>query len=162
MNGETASWPARLTWARTPGPGLRTTLRRLAVDGPGHQVIALFKEPEWFFSGDAPGLSAGALYRYRVDGQGPFPDPVSRFQPDGVHGPSEIIDAARFAWTDRSGGVPRRRARHRRAAIGTFTPEGTFDAVSRRLPRLAELGITAIELLPVADFPGAATGATTA
>ncbi|MGO9600046.1 MAG: malto-oligosyltrehalose trehalohydrolase [Isosphaeraceae bacterium] len=128
----------------------------VVLERPGHQVIPLFKEPGGFFSGYVPGLSAGTLYRYRVDGQGPFPDPVSRFQPDGVHGPSEIIDAARFAWTDQEWrGVPREELVIDELHIGTFTPEGTFDAVNRRLPQLAELGITAIELLPVADFPGA-------
>ena len=98
---------------------------------------------------------AGDRYTYLLDGQEALPDPASRFQPDGVHGPSEIVDAAGFEWHDE-----RWRTRPVRDHIvyelhvGTFSPEGTFDGVRQRLPYLRDLGVTAIELMPVADFPG--------
>ena len=101
------------------------------------------------------GVTAGARYRYALDGAAPFPDPASRFQPEGVHGPSEVIDPTAFAWQDDQW-------KGRALAgmviyelhIGTFTPEGTFAAAAQRLSYLRDLGITAIELMPVHDFPG--------
>jgi maltooligosyltrehalose trehalohydrolase len=101
-------------------------------------------------------LGPGTHYRFLVDGTGPFPDPASRFQPLGVHGPSEVIDPAAFRWTDAGWkGVPLDRLVLYELHIGTFTQEGTFRAAITRLPDLRELGITALELMPVADFPGA-------
>jgi maltooligosyltrehalose trehalohydrolase len=98
----------------------------------------------------------GTLYRFRVDQAGPFPDPASRFQPQGVHGPSEVVDPAAFVWTDTDWrGVPLESLVLYELHIGTFTAEGTFRSALRRLPELVALGITAIELMPVADFPGA-------
>jgi maltooligosyltrehalose trehalohydrolase len=86
---------------------------------------------------------------------GPRPDPVSRWQPSGVHGPSRIVDPNAFAWTD-SGwrGVARGDLVMYELHVGTFTQEGTFAGVAGRLPYLRELGVTAIELMPVASFPG--------
>jgi maltooligosyltrehalose trehalohydrolase len=99
---------------------------------------------------------AGDRYRYEIDGGSTFPDPASRFQPEGVHGPSEIVDPRRFPWTDGGWtGVPRNDLVLYELHVGTFTPEGTFAAAARRLPYLARLGVTAVELMPVADFPGA-------
>ena len=97
----------------------------------------------------------GDTYAFRLDGGDPRPDPASRFQPQGVHGPSEIIDANAFRWDDAQW-------RPRRVEdlivyelhIGTFTPEGTFAAARQRLPYLRDLGVTAIEVMPVADFAG--------
>ena len=101
------------------------------------------------------GIGAGTRYRFRPDGQGPFPDPCTRFQPLGVHGPSEVVDPAAFAWTDAGwGGVPLDELVLYELHVGTFTPEGTFRAAQERLPELQALGVTAIELMPVADFPG--------
>src|SRR5437588_930899 len=98
---------------------------------------------------------AGDRYFYLVDGQQPVPDPVSRFLPEGVHGPSEIIDPADFCWTDnRWRGLPLERYCIYELHVGTFTSEGTFDAVRERLEYLRDLGITVIELMPVAAFPG--------
>ncbi len=117
--------------------------------------VALKKSPDGTFAGKVPDIRPGALYRFMMRDKGPFPDPVSRFQPQGVHGPSEIIDPSRFAWTDQSWkGVPLRDLVFYELHVGTFTPEGTFAALSERLPYLADLGITAVELMPVADFPG--------
>jgi maltooligosyltrehalose trehalohydrolase len=100
-------------------------------------------------------LAPGARYLYQVDGRRPIPDPATRFQPTGVHGPSEVIDPGAFVWSDGSWtGVPQRELVFYELHVGTFTPEGTFAAASARLPALRDLGITAIELMPCADFPG--------
>ena len=102
------------------------------------------------------GAGAGDRYAYSLDGSPPVPDPASRFQPDGVHGPSQIIDPSLFPWRD--GGWRPRTPRDLilyELHVGTFSPEGTFDGARRRLPYLRDLGITAVELMPVADFPGA-------
>jgi maltooligosyltrehalose trehalohydrolase len=123
--------------------------------GTDSPAFPLEKQPDGFFTGLIPGLAPGARYGYRVDGRGPFPDPASRYQPEGPHGPSEVIDPSAFAWTDAGwpGVMPADLILHE-LHVGTFSPEGTFEGVTRRLPELAELGVTAIELLPVADFPG--------
>ena len=138
---------------RVWAPGKREV--EVVIEDPEHRVIHLGKSPDGMFSGFVPGLGAGALYRYRLDGQGPFPDPASRFQPQGIHGPSEVMDPARFSWTDRGWqGASRENLVIYELHVGTFSPEGTFEGVTRRLPQLAGLGVTAIELMPVADFPG--------
>jgi maltooligosyltrehalose trehalohydrolase len=97
----------------------------------------------------------GALYLYRLDGNKERPDPASRFQPQGVHGPSQVIDRNVFPrengeWT----GLPLESYILYELHVGTFTTEGTFDAVIPRLDALKELGVTAVELMPVAQFPG--------
>src|SRR5262245_9914803 len=128
----------------------------LRRDGRG-ELATLGMEPE----PDCPGWFRAELegagrvyYKYRVDGQGPFPDPASRSQPMGVHGPSEAIDE-HFAWTDAAWrGVGLEELVIYEAHVGTATPEGTFDALAERLPELSALGVTAVELMPVASFPG--------
>jgi malto-oligosyltrehalose trehalohydrolase len=97
----------------------------------------------------------GSRYRFRIDGGLLVPDPASRFQPDDVHGPSEVIDPGAFVWSDvgwtgRSWGETILYELH----IGTFTPEGTFRAAIGKLDHLADLGVTAVEIMPVGDFPG--------
>ena len=102
-----------------------------------------------------PGVGPGALYRLRVDGRGPFPDPASRAQPEGVHGPSMVIDPSAFGWTDAAWpGVSLRDLVIYELHVGTFSPAGTFAGAAALLPALRELGVTAIELMPLADFPG--------
>ena len=92
---------------------------------------------------------------FRLDGSRDRPDPASRAQPAGVHGPSQVIDPA-FDWTDGAWrGVPREHLIIYEVHVGTATEAGTFEALIARLPDLRELGITALELMPVADFPGA-------
>lgn len=124
----------------------------IAADGQT-RVAALEWEPSGHFSGAVPEASAGMRYRIRVDG-GAFPDPASRFQPEGPHGPSEIVNPD-FPWTD---GEWRGRANEDLVVyemhLGTFTPEGTWRAAMEKLPALAELGITVIEVMPISDFPG--------
>jgi maltooligosyltrehalose trehalohydrolase len=102
-----------------------------------------------------PGTGAGARYGYLLDGRGPFPDPRSRFQPDGVHGLSQVVDPTSFQWTDRDwGGITMDRLAVYELHVGTYTAEGTFAALQRELAEIKRLGVTAIELMPVADFPG--------
>jgi maltooligosyltrehalose trehalohydrolase len=97
----------------------------------------------------------GDRYAYVLDDEGPFPDPASRYQPEGVHGPSEIVDPRRFAWSDGDWrGIALQDAVVYEVHVGTFTSAGTFAAATERLPYLADLGITVVELMPVADFPG--------
>jgi maltooligosyltrehalose trehalohydrolase len=118
-------------------------------------LTSLEREPGGYFSGLAPGLSAGARYRFRLDGGDAFPDPASRSQPDGPHGASEVVDPARFRWTDAGwGGLSPEGQVIYELHVGTFTPEGTWDAAGRELAALARLGVTAVEVMPVADFPG--------
>jgi maltooligosyltrehalose trehalohydrolase len=102
-----------------------------------------------------PGARAGDRYAYSIDGSDLRPDPASRFQPDGVHRPSEIVDPGAFRWL--ATGWHGRDARDLtiyELHVGTFTPQGTFEAARERLPYLQDLGITAIELMPLAEFPG--------
>ncbi len=102
-----------------------------------------------------PATAAGRRYRYRLDGGEDLPDPASSLQPDGVAGPSQVVDPD-FGWTDAAWrGLPIDEYVLYELHVGTFTPEGTFAAILPRLAALAELGITAIELMPVAEFPGA-------
>jgi maltooligosyltrehalose trehalohydrolase len=97
----------------------------------------------------------GARYKYRVDGGQEVPDPASRWQPEGPHGPSVVVDPNAFEWTDEGWrGRPWEETVLYELHVGTFSPEGTYAGVEARLDHLASLGVTAIELLPIADFPG--------
>lgn len=99
--------------------------------------------------------SAGDRYFYLVDQNKPVPDPVSRLLPEGVHGPTEVVDPEKFNWADAGWrGIPLRDYVIYELHIGTFTPEGTFDAAIAKLPYLKNLGVTVIEIMPVAAFPG--------
>ncbi len=121
----------------------------------GEQTFALAAEGDGYFSGLAAGAAAGDLYRYRLDGADLFPDPASRFQPQGPHGPSAVVDPHLYAWQDGGWkGVTAAGAVLYEMHIGTFTPEGTWEAAARELPELARLGITCLEVMPVAEFPG--------
>ncbi len=105
-----------------------------------------------YVANDAP---AGMRYAYRIDGAVTVPDPASRYNPLDVHGPSEVVDPGAFDWQDETWtGRPWAEAVVYELHVGTFTPRGTFAAIEARLDALARLGITAIELMPVADFPG--------
>jgi maltooligosyltrehalose trehalohydrolase len=123
-------------------------------DGVADRIVPLEREHGGFFSGCAPGLRAGNRYRYRLDGGDAFPDPASRYQPEGPHGPSQIIDPT-FNWTDAGWrGITPAGQVISEIHIGTFTPEGTFGAATAKLDALVDVGITAIEIMPLADFPG--------
>ena len=135
-------------------PGARVELRLL--DGAAAGAHPLAPNAEGLFETWVRGASPGDRYGFTLDGDGPFPDPASRFQPDGVHGPSQIVDPAAFEWHDASWrSRPARDLVVYELHVGTFTPEGRFSGVESRLPYLRDLGVTAIEVMPVADFPGA-------
>jgi malto-oligosyltrehalose trehalohydrolase len=122
--------------------GTSTPLPMRAVEGGGFELITGQARP-------------ADLYRFRIDGKQQVPDPASRFQPQDVHGPSQVIAPATFDWRDeRWQGRPWEEAVIYELHVGTFTPEGTFASARARLDYLAQLGITAIELMPLSDFPG--------
>ena len=132
----------------------RTHVELILEDRVG-EARPLEKAEDGTFSGFVPGVRVGQLYRYRLDGEGPFPDPASRFQPQGVHGPSEIVDPGRFPWSDDEWrGVGLEELIIYELHVGTFSSAGTFAGVRERLPYLSDLGVTAIELMPVAAFAG--------
>jgi maltooligosyltrehalose trehalohydrolase len=121
----------------------------------GRRTIPLECERDGFFSGLIPDVRPGDLYWYRLDGERLRPDPASRFQPDGPHGPSAFVDPLRFEWTDGDWhGVAREGQVLYEMHVGTFTPEGTWAAAAAQLRDLADTGITVIEMMPVADFAG--------
>ncbi|MBV9774877.1 MAG: glycogen debranching protein GlgX [Gemmatimonadetes bacterium] len=121
----------------------------------GESVYTMGSEGEGYFAARVSGIGAGARYRYRLDGGDAFPDPASRSQPEGVHGPSEVVDPAAFAWSDEEWrGIPLEEMVIYEVHVGTVTPEGTFDALVGRLDDVAELGVTALEIMPVAEFSG--------
>ena len=125
----------------------------LVADGP--QRLPMDRRSEGWYELVTDAATAGALYQFHINNAQNVPDPASRFQPRDVHGPSEVIDPDSFDWQD---GAWRRR-RWEEAVIyelhvGAFTPAGTFSAAEERLGYLQDLGVTALELMPVADFPG--------
>ncbi len=135
--------------------GIDLVLETSAAKNASRTFHPLSREEGGYFSGTAQ-VGAGACYRFRVDGAEHFhPDPASRFQPDGPHGSSCVVDPATFPWSDSAW-------RGRTLAgqiiyemhIGTFTSEGTWEAAAAQLPELARIGITVIEMMPIADFPG--------
>jgi maltooligosyltrehalose trehalohydrolase len=121
---------------------------------PRERVIPLDPEPKGYYCGLVEDAGPGTRYFYRLDGDQQRPDPASRYQPEDVHGPSEVVDP-RFPWTDQHWcGVPLSNYLIYELHVGTFTPEGTFDALHPHLDYLKDLGVTAIEIMPVAQFPG--------
>ncbi len=129
--------------------------------GPGSKrdervIVPLTAEDRGYFSGGLPGAAAGTRYRFQFGGDGELvADPASRFQPEGVHGPSQVVDPAAFAWeVDHWDIPPFRDWVIYELHVGAFTREGTFAAIVPCLPYLKDLGVTAIELMPIAQFPG--------
>jgi malto-oligosyltrehalose trehalohydrolase len=122
------------------------------LDRP-HPMQAL---ADGWYQADIAGLGAGTLYKYRIDGEIEVPDPASHFQPHDVNGPSEVIDHESFEWRTTSWrGRPWPEAAILELHVGAFTPGGTFRSAVERLDALADAGLTAIELMPIADFAGA-------
>ncbi len=120
-------------------------------------AVTLAMEPlgRGYFGLETTRIRPGVRYGFRLDGGPPLPDPASRAQPDGVGGLSTAVDTGSFAWTDRGWrGLPLERLAVYELHVGTFSREGTFDGVAARLAALSRLGVTAIELLPVSEFPG--------
>jgi maltooligosyltrehalose trehalohydrolase len=133
--------------------------RRVEVvfEGEGApKSFALEEEEGGYFAGLAEGVTEGALYRFRLDGdEYLYPDPASRFQPDGPHGASRVVDPSRFRWTDSEWkGASLKGQVVYELHVGTFTQAGTLAAATAHLKELAELGVTCVELMPVAEFPG--------
>ena len=116
---------------------------------------AMQRGEDGWFSADVPGAKAGARYKFRIDDEIDVPDPASAFQPDDVSGPSEVIDHAGYRWraTDWRG-RPWQETVAIETHVGTFTPEGTYRAMIGKLDHLVTTGITALELMPLADFAG--------
>ena len=127
----------------------------LELIAPRAERVPLNPVGDGWLEASVEGVGAGARYCYVVDGERRRPDPAARALPDGVHGAAEVVDARAFAWKH-----PRRPRRTRDLVlyelhVGTFTQAGTFDAAAGELDRLVDLGVTAVEILPVASFPGA-------
>jgi maltooligosyltrehalose trehalohydrolase len=127
--------------------------RTVAVQLEG-AVEPLEAEGKGYFSGLVKDAGPGMLYKYKLD-TGSFPDPASRFQPDGPHGPSQVVDPTTFKWTDSKwSGVSRQGQVIYELHFGTFSQDGTYRGAMEHLPKLADVGITTLEIMPVADFPG--------
>jgi len=143
-----------------PGRGVRFQLwapqaARVELCLDGRPPLAMERDPEGWARLVTDRARPGAPYRYRIDGGPLLPDPASRFQPEDVHGRSEVVDPEAFGWTDDGWqGLPWEAMVFYELHVGAFTPEGTFRAAQDRLDYLADLGITAVQLMPVADFPG--------
>src|ERR671924_1624767 len=124
--------------------------RTVEVIIDGRRPLTMTRQSDGTFELTVPGLATGTRYQYRLDGERHRPDPASRYQPDGVHGPSVALDPGEFGWTDQA-------FRGRDLAdyviyelhVGTFTRTGTFEAIIPHLPQLVDLGITVVELMPV-------------
>jgi maltooligosyltrehalose trehalohydrolase len=131
----------------------RTKVSVVCNDG---SQIELNAEAGGYFSGISDRVKAGDLYRFRLnDSDALLPDPATRFQPEGVHGPSQIVDPVHFRWTDSQWkGITAKGQVLCEMHIGTFTPEGTWVAAAGKLNELKEVGITCLEVMPVAEFPG--------
>jgi maltooligosyltrehalose trehalohydrolase len=128
--------------------------QRVDVELDG-QYVELEREEGGYHSGTVERAKVGDRYRFRVDGENAFPDPASRFQPDGPHGASQIVDPSMFRWTDDGWrGVSVERPIMYEMHVGTCTPEGTWAAAARQLPELADLGVDILEIMPIAEFPG--------
>jgi maltooligosyltrehalose trehalohydrolase len=139
---------------RVWAPRCRRVEVEIVEPGPP-QRLPLAPGPAGIFETVVPDLQAGARYLYRLDDGAGRPDPVSRFQPTGVHGPSAVVDPGAFGWTDADWrGVPLADLRFYELHVGTFTSAGTFEAAIAHLAELRELDLTALELMPVAEFPG--------
>lgn len=124
-------------------------------DGQKELIVPMQKELDGWFGLKTERAKPGTLYRYRINGEQRVPDPASRFQPQDIHGPSQVIDPEAWKWKDTAWrGRSWQQTVIYELHVGTFTESGTFAGVKQRLDELVELGITAIELMPLADFPG--------
>lgn len=159
-----ATRPRRLPMGAEPLPGGGVHFRAWAprrqrvevlCESPVVEIVELAAEGDGWFAGTASLARPGTRYRLRLDGQVTVADPASRFQPEGPHGPSEVVDPGAFVWND---GAWRGLATEGQVLyelhVGSFTREGSWSAAARELTALAALGVTAVELMPVADFPG--------
>jgi len=147
---------------RVWAPGRKTV--KLVINAQGEEFDhphpptehKLQNEGNGYFSVILQESCVGSVYRYLLDDDPqPYPDPASRFQPQGPHGPSQVVDALTFDWTDAAWpGIEAQGQVIYEMHIGTFTHEGNWAAAAKELPELAALGVTVLEIMPVADFPG--------
>ena len=140
-----------------------TFFRLWAPDSKTVQVVfesdfspfALSRSENGYFTGIQAEVSPGTRYRFQMDGGEAFPDPASRFQPEGTHGPSEVIDSSIFPWTDQSWpGITLRGQVMYEMHLGTFTKGGNWQSATEKLGYLRDTGVTVLEIMPVAEFPG--------
>ncbi|MBK5224365.1 MAG: malto-oligosyltrehalose trehalohydrolase [Acidimicrobiia bacterium] len=142
-----------MTELRVWAPRARKSV--VAVVGSPARQVPLARTDGGWFNAEVAGLEPGDDYAFLVDEKGPFPDPRSPWQPEGVHGPSRLVDHSAFDWTDEGWrGTDVRDGVIYELHVGTFSPRGDFDGVVERLDHLADLGVSSIELLPVNEFPG--------
>jgi maltooligosyltrehalose trehalohydrolase len=141
------------THFRVWAPGHRV---ELVLEADGQDALLLDLEPGGYSAAMVATAHTGSRYRYRLDsGTSLHPDPASRFQPEGPHGASQVVDPTDFRWTDQGwAGIRREGQVIYEMHVGTFTPEGTWEAARLQLPELASIGVTVIELMPIADFAG--------
>ncbi len=132
-------------------PGCEAVSLALEPDG---QVLPMQAQPDGFHEVQVAGAGPGTLYRYVVADGLRVPDPASRFQPQDVHGPSEVIDPGSYRWSESWEGRPWNEIVLYELHVGAFTPEGTFRAAIDKLDHLQALGVTGIEIMPISDFPG--------
>ena len=132
-------------------------LKEVAVKilSPEERLLPMQQDELGYWKASAEGVEPGTLYFYQLEGITERPDPASHFQPQGVHGPSQVVEHGTEGGNDAQwSGVLLEAMIVYELHVGTFTPEGTFDAIIPRLSELYELGINAIEIMPVAQFPG--------
>ncbi|MBW4678789.1 MAG: malto-oligosyltrehalose trehalohydrolase [Microcoleus vaginatus WJT46-NPBG5] len=133
------------------------TVKEVAVKivSPEEQVLPMEKDESGYWKAKAQDINPEALYFYRLEETAERPDPASHFQPQDVHGPSSVVDHSNFSWNDTNwSGVPLEEMIIYELHVGTFTTEGTFEAIIPRLKELQEFGVNAIEIMPIAQFPG--------
>lgn len=125
------------------------------VEGETETLLPMTRLDEGWFELETERAGSGSRYRFCIDAGMRVPDPASRYQPEDVHGPSEVVDPGAWPWQDEAWlGRPWREAVIYELHVGSFSPQGDYAAIQQRLDALVELGISAIELMPVADFPG--------
>ena len=148
-------WQQGTAHARVWAPKCRTVEVLVERAGAPESIVNLDREPDGYFSGVLDRVMPGDRYWYQLDRDRRRPDPFSRFQPEGPHGPSSIVDPAAYHWNDTAwkGVSPRGQVLYE-LHIGTFTPEGTWAAAAERLDHLKNVGVTTIEMMPVSDFAG--------
>ncbi len=128
---------------------------QIKIVSPEKCIIQMEKESKGYWKKMVEGIIPDTLYFYLLNKQIERPDPASNYQPQGVDGPSQVVDHKSFKWEDeRWRGIPLSKMIIYELHVGTFTPEGTFDAVITRLPDIKDTGINVIEIMPVAQFPG--------
>lgn len=127
----------------------------LKIVAPAERIAPMERDESGYWRTSMEGVSPGSRYLFRLEDDRDRPDPASNFQPEGVHGPSGVVDHSGFRWEDNDWrGIPLSAMIMYELHVGAFTREGTFDAAIERIPYLAELGVNAVEIMPVAQFPG--------